>query len=155
MTGLAEPDHPSSPSGLQNPGRPTRGLAGELAVTAVLATVAGLLIAVLWSRFAGDVARASVSTELDIAHDALLGLLGIVAGIMTAGLLIAFPGPSPARRVAITLALVTGASFLAWGVGRSMGAPVLNTVGMVLLWPLVTGILTTLHSLFAMLFSRA
>ncbi len=153
VTGLAGSAGLGGPSGLEPARRGASGLVAEATVIAALAAVAALVVAVLWSTLAGRVARASTPNEVQISHDALLGCLGIVTGVLTAGLLIFFPGPSPARRVAITLTLVTAGSFLAWAVGRAIGAPVLHAVGMVLLWPLVAAALTTLRSLFALLFS--
>ncbi len=120
------------------------------------AALAGaVVVGVGWRFLAPVAAHASPAGEVEIAHDGTLGLVGCLAGVVTALLLAWFPGPRPVWRVVLTLLATSAAGLLSWGVGHALGAPPLHAIGMALLWPLVAAAVTTVRSLFGVLFGSA
>lgn len=111
----------------------------------------GIAVGMLWALLAGPVAGTVIDVERYAAHDATMAVLCIVAGVVTATLLLAWPGPSPALRAGLTIVAAALAGYLAWGVGLSAGAPKLQATGVVLLWPLVTSAVVGVRSLVAVL----
>ncbi|HET9655586.1 MAG TPA: hypothetical protein VFP72_09545, partial [Kineosporiaceae bacterium] len=70
---------------------------------------------------------------------------------ITAGVLAVRPGRCPGLQAGLVLVAVTLAALLGWGVGRLLGAPPLHAVAMVVVWPFVTAVLTTVRSLISVL----
>jgi hypothetical protein len=99
------------------------------------------------------VVRWTGSAEDAAAGDVTFGLLGILAGLITAVVLLVWPGSRPAARAALVLAAASAASLLGWGAGRLLGAPTLHAVALVVLWPLVAAVVTMVRSLIGVLFA--
>jgi hypothetical protein len=123
----------------------SRALLPELRVAAVL-LASGLLLGAVWAYAAPDVARGADLGEGRVAVDGLLALLGTGAGVVTALVLFAVPGPRPAVRLAVVLGGATAAGLLAALVGLSSGLRI-GAPGVALLWPLVTAVVTALRTL--------
>jgi hypothetical protein len=119
----------------------------------LVATGAGIAVGAGWVVLAPVVVRWTGSVEGAAAGDVTFGLLGILAGLMTAVVLLVWPGARPAAHAAAVLAAAAGASPLAWGVGRLLGAPTLHAVALLVLWPLVAAVVTMVRALIGVLFT--
>jgi hypothetical protein len=117
--------------------------------------VAAIVVGVAWWLLAPVVARWTGSVEDAAARDVTFGLLGVLAGLLTAGALLIWPGRRPAVHTALVIAAGTGASALAWWIGELAGARPLHAVALVVVWPLVAAAVTVLRSLVAVLFGPA
>ena len=124
----------------------------EVRVAAAILT-SGALVGALWALLAPPVVHAADLGENRIAGDGLLALLGLGAGVLSAILLVALPGPRPAVRLAVVLGATTAADILAAVVGVKLGAQALGAPGVALLWPLVTAVLTALRTLAGLIIS--
>lgn len=111
----------------------------------------GILVGVGWTVLAPVVARWAGAAEDAAARDVTFGLLGVLAGLLTAAALVVGSGASPAVHTALVLAVATGASVLAWGVGELLGAHPLHAIALVVVWPLVAAAMTVVRSLVAVL----
>lgn len=125
---------------------------GEVRV-ALIVLAGGVLMGAVWALAAPALARSADLGESRVAVDGLLALLGVGAGLVTAVVLLAAPGP----RIALRLLVVLGASLVAgvlaavigvWFGGLKLGAP-----GVALLWPLTAAVLTTLRTLAGLVIS--
>jgi hypothetical protein len=76
--------------------------------------------------------------EAAVTGDAVLAVLGTLAGLVTAAALLTHPGPVAARRFTVVMAGTIAGSALSWGVGVLLGAPALRAVGAAFCWPVVT-----------------
>jgi uncharacterized membrane protein YgaE (UPF0421/DUF939 family) len=111
-----------------------------------------------WVGLAPVAAGWAGQLERDAAQDVTFGLLAMVAGLVTAVLLMVWPGHRPGAHVAVVLVAVSCASILAWGIGEWLGgysllhAVKLDAIALVVVWPLVTSAATVLRSLVSVLF---
>lgn len=113
--------------------------------------VAGVAVGLLWSALSPWTRTLRGPEEAMAAGDATLGLLGVLAGIVTTLVLFRRPGTNPSLRLAVVLVASTVGAFLAWPVGRLCGAPVLHAVGVLLLWPLTVALLNLARSVVGLL----
>jgi hypothetical protein len=113
---------------------------------------AALAVGAGWVVLAPVVARWTGAVEDAAARDVTFGLLGVVAGLVTAVVLLIWPGARPALHTALVLAAATGASALAWRFGELLGARPLHALALVVVWPLVAAAVTVVRSLVAVLF---
>jgi hypothetical protein len=128
-------------------------LRGEfLVVLAFLAS--GLVLGAVWALAAPHVSGAADPGESRFAVDGLLALLQLGAGLITAVGLVLVPGRDRAVRLGTVLLASTAAGLLAVPVGAARGLH-LHAPGVVLLWPLLVAVLTTLRLLTGLLFSPA
>jgi hypothetical protein len=134
------------------PSRRPRAVLAEVRVAGVI-LVAGVLVGAVWAQLAPSLARSADLGESRVAVDGLLALLGVGAGVVTAVLLVAVPGPRPALRLAVVLAAAAAANVLAAAVGLRLGVHVLGAPGVAVLWPLVAAVLTALRMLAALVVS--
>ncbi len=125
----------------------------ELITLLVVALGGGLLLGAGWALFTPVMAHWAGGAEGSAAHDVGFGLLAIVAGIITAGVLLIWPGRRPAVHATVLLVAVTVASLLGWVVGQALRGPSLRATALVVVWPLVTSAITTVRSLIAVLIS--
>jgi hypothetical protein len=142
-----EPAGPDLPAG---PDDQVRWWSSVLPVMLV-SLASGLALGAAWVVLAPLVAAWTGAAEDDAARDAAFGLLGVLAGLVTAVALLVWPGSRPALHTGFVLCGVTLASLLAWGVGRLLGAHPLHAVALVVVWPLVAAVVTVLRSLVAVL----
>lgn len=132
------------------PGADVRSRRGRMRVVVIpvgCALLGGLAVGLAWALLTPVVVRSADPAEQDAARDVTLGLLGILAGLIAAMVLVIRPGPRPVLQVGVTLGAVTGASFLAWAFGLWVGAPTLHSVAIVLVWPLVAAAAMAIRSL--------
>jgi hypothetical protein len=124
-------------------GRVRRALAGSL-TPFVSTLLTGLLLAVSWRLFVPTVAGWSPSDERELAASVAYVPLAAVAGLAVAvgGLL--RPGPGATARFLVTLAGSGLGTLVAWGVGRLLGVPTVTVPGVLLVWPVVTCLVTAL-----------
>ena len=120
---------------------------------ALVVLAAGLLIGATWALFAPGVARSADLGESRVAVDGLLALLSLGAGVVTAIVLVAVPGPNPPLRLGVVLAASLVANLLAAFIGVTLGGLKLGAPGVALLWPLLTAVLTTLRTLAGLVVS--
>jgi hypothetical protein len=131
----------------------SRGWSAAREVRAAVAVlVSGLVLGGVWALWAPALARSADLGESRVAVDGLLGLLGLGAGLVTAVVLVAVPGPRPVLRLAVVLLAATVADLLAAAVGLARGLH-LGAPGVALLWPLVAAILTALRTLAGLVVS--
>jgi hypothetical protein len=97
----------------------------------------GVALGGLW-RLLVPLVTDSSSTEAAVTGDAVLAVLGTVAGLVTAAALLTHPGPVVARRFTVVMAGTIAGSALSWAVGVMLGGPTLRAVGAAFIWPLVT-----------------
>lgn len=137
-------------------GRSSGGIASvhllrELQWGVGIALVGSALVGAGWAMSIHLVQRWSYDDEGVVAQDGTLGLLGVVVGVVTGLLLIAFPSRTPAVRAGVgILASVLGAG-LAFGLGRQLGAPELLAYGMLLIWPITTSVVVLVRSVIGLL----
>jgi hypothetical protein len=81
-------------------------------------------------------------SETVVSGDAAFAVSALVLAVVTAVVLAVRPGPQPAWRVGGVLVGSLLASLVGWGVGVLVGAPALQALGVVLVWPLVTAVVT-------------
>ena len=112
---------------------------------------AGITVGALWVVCSPIVVRWTGSVEEAAARDVTFGLLAVLAGLITAVVLLVWPGERPALHAALVLTGAAGSSLLAWGVGLLLGAPPLHAVALVVLWPLVAAAVTMVRSLIGVL----
>jgi hypothetical protein len=117
---------------------------------AALVVAGALVLGPAWSALAWFARRQADLGEGAVAGDGALGLLGLLAGLVTAALLAARPGRLPAVRAAVVICAATLSCPLTWLVGRLTGAPTLLAVGMLLLWPLSASAITLLRVLVSL-----
>lgn len=121
-------------------------------VPAVVVLVLGVLLGGCWALLAPVVAdRSAASGESRFAVDGTMAMLGLLAGVVTAGALAARPGRRPALRAVLVLVASAAASALAWGAGLVLGSPQLHAPGVLLVWPSVAALLLALGSLTVLL----
>lgn len=113
------------------------GARGDLGWLVALLVV-GMLAGVGWRLLVGPVVAASDRLETAVAGDATLALLGAVAGVLTALVLLARPGPAASRRVLVVLLGCCTAGALCWQTGALLGAPPLRASATAFVWPLTT-----------------
>jgi hypothetical protein len=113
----------------------------------------GLGVGAVWVVLAPVVARWAGPVEDTAARDVTFGLLGVLAGLVTAGALLVWPGSRPALHAGLLLGAATGASLLAWGTGVLLGAQPLRAIALVVVWPLVAAAMTVVRSLVVVLLS--
>lgn len=111
----------------------------------------GLGMGAAWVVLAPVLARWVGPVEDAAARDATFGLLGVLAGLVTAGALLVWPGSRPALHTGLLLGAATGASLLAWGTGVLLGAQPLRAIALVVVWPLVAAAMTVVRSLVVVL----
>jgi hypothetical protein len=104
----------------------------------VVLVVAGVAMALLWRALTPSAARLGDEQEAAAAVDGSLALLGILAGALTAGFVLVWPGSAPGRRclAAIGGSIVAGA--ISWQLGDLLGTPALRAVGAAFTWPVAT-----------------
>jgi hypothetical protein len=119
----------------------------------LVAAGAGIAVGAGWAVLAPVVVRWTGSVEKAAAGDVTFGLLGILAGLITAVVLLVWPGARPAAHAAEVLAAAAAASLLAWGVGRLLGAPTLHALALIVLWPLMAAVVTMIRALIGVLFA--
>lgn len=118
----------------------------------------GILLGAAWAGLAPLASGWAERIEREAAQDVTFALLEILAGLVTAVLLMIRPGRRPGLHAAVVLVAVSGASMLAWGVGEWLGAyalqqaVTLNAIALVVVWPLVASAVTVLRSLVSVLF---
>lgn len=115
----------------------------------------GILLGVAWAMLAPAAAGRAGAGEGEAARDVTFGLLGVLAGVITAVVLLIWPGRRPAAHAAVVLGAAILASPLAWGVGRLLGAYTLQAVALVVVWPLVAAAVTMIRSLVSVLFGSS
>lgn len=138
-----------APRGVAPSLRPLR----EVWVFLGIAGGGGVTVGAGWAALAPVAERSSAEAEAMVAHDAVLGLLGLAAGLLTAAVLAFAPGPRPGLRASVVLVAAAAGAMLSWGVGRATGAPTLHAVGMALLWPLAAAVVTVVRSVINLLFT--
>jgi hypothetical protein len=107
----------------------------------------GLLMGALWVVVAAIVVGSTDPQEQAAASDGTLALLGIGFGLVSAVLLAALPGRRPTLRAGVALTAATAGGLVAWGTGQALGVRPLRADGVVLLWPIVLGIVTSVRLL--------
>jgi hypothetical protein len=132
--------------------RPRIRVRTEIGIFLGIVGAGGVLVGSGWALLAPIVGRAAAVGESEVAHDAVLGLFGLAAGLITGLFLLARPGPNPGVRAAVVLFAATSGSLLAWEVGRLLHAPGLAAVGMALVWPLTAAVIGLVRSVFSLLF---
>ncbi|MGZ4602619.1 MAG: hypothetical protein ACXV0U_03360 [Kineosporiaceae bacterium] len=133
-------------------GRPRKeAVLPEVRVAAAV-VASGLLVGGVWALWAPSVAHSADLGEAQVGVDGVLALLGLGAGVVTAGVLTLVPGPRPAVRLAVVLLACTLANLLAAAVGMARGLH-LGAPGVALMWPLAAAFLTTLRTIVAIVVS--
>jgi hypothetical protein len=103
----------------------------------------GVALGALW-RVLVPLVTGSSSIEAAVTGDAVLAVLGTLAGLVTAAALLTRPGPVVARRFTVVMAGSIAGSALSWAVGVLLGGPALRAVGAAFIWPVVTAGVTFL-----------
>jgi len=121
------------------------GLAGSL-TPFVSTLLTGVLLAAAWRLFVPTVAGWSSVDERALAPSVAYVPLAAIAGLAVAvgGLLRA--GPGATTRFLVTLAGSGLGTLVAWGAGRLMGVPPVTVPGVLVVWPVVTCLVTALVS---------
>ncbi len=115
--------------------------------------VVGVLVGLTWRALLPLAARWADVGEASIAREGMLATIGAVTGLLVAVWLLARPGASPVRRVAVgVLGSVLGA-WVAWGVGRLAGAPVLRAPGAAFVWPVTTAAVVFVYTAVSAMFA--
>jgi hypothetical protein len=123
----------------------------SLALRAVALAVSGVVVGLLWAALTPAVRGASEGIEREIGGELLLGGLGVAAGLGIALFGLWRPGPRPVPSGLMDLGGSVVASLIAWGVGRTAGAPVIVATGVLVLWPLTVAAVTAAVSLLLVL----
>jgi hypothetical protein len=97
----------------------------------------GVALGALW-RVLVPLVTDSDSLEAAVTGDAVLAVLGALAGVVTAVALLTHPGPVVARRFTVVMAGSIAGSALSWAVGVLLGGPTLRAIGAAFIWPVVT-----------------
>ena len=97
-----------------------------------------MLVALLWRALAPGLARLSDGGEQAAAVDGALGLVELVAGLVTAGAVLIRPGRRPTLRVLAAILGSVAGSCAAWWIGDLIGRPALRAVTVAAVWPLAT-----------------
>jgi hypothetical protein len=140
------------------PGRRPVSVWSSVLPTMLISAGAGILLGIAWVGLVPTAVGWADQIERGAAEDVVFGLLEILAGLITAVLLMIWPGRRPGAHVAVVLVAVSCASILAWGVGEWLGARALphavtlDAIALVVVWPLVTSAATVLRSLVSVLF---
>lgn len=124
-------------------------------IRAVGWTAAGLAVGGLWALLAPTMRGRSESYEQLLAGDVTLAVLVGVAGLGVAvhGLW-RHAGPGATAYFMGSLLGSGIGSIVAWGTGRLLGAPVLVSAAVLLLWPMVIALVTVTWTLIATLVTR-
>lgn len=149
---LPEASPEASPQASPQPS-PERGRREELTWLIAL-PLAGVGVGVAWRLLVGPIVGASDQAEAVAAGDGALALLGLLAGIVTAVVLLARLGPSPALRVLVVLVGACVAGALSWGTGLLLGAPRLRAPAAAFAWPTATALLTCVITSIRVLTAR-
>lgn len=139
--------------------RSVRASAGGLRLNALRRPVAwwlaaGLLVGLVWRLVTPWAAAGADNYERLVAGEIVLAVLEVLAGLVVAVLGLMRSGPGSAARLAAAVVGSGGASVVAWGVGRLLGASAVTMTAVLLLWPLTVAAVTVLVSLVATLVSR-
>jgi hypothetical protein len=122
---------------------------------AVVVLIVGVVLGACWALLSAVlVERSAPSGESRFAVDGTMALLGLIAGVVTAAVLAARPGPRPALRTVLVVGASVAGSGLAWGAGLLLGSPQLHAPGVLLVWPSVAALLLALGSLTVLLRSQ-
>jgi hypothetical protein len=133
-------------------GRPARSLPEGWVVVACLA--GGLALGALWALAGRVVVDATDPQEQAAASDGVLALLAVAFGLVSAVLLAVLPGRRQVLRAGVSLLGTVGGGFVALATGLRLGAPPLRADGIVLVWPIVFGAVTSLRLLVAHFIGR-
>jgi hypothetical protein len=119
-----------------------------------IALIGAALVGAGWAAAIPLARRWSYDNESVVAQDGTLGLLGILAGMVTGGLLIIFPSRIPAVRVSVGILASLLGSGLAFLLGQQLGASALLASGMVLIWPITTSVVVLVRSVMGLLLQK-
>lgn len=133
---------------------PRRALVAVELGVALAFLAAGLALGALWALVGSAVVAGTDPAERAAASDGTYGLLGVAFGLASAVLLAVLPGRSPVVRAGVALGGAVLGGFAALATGLVLGAAPLRADGLVLLWPIVLGGVTTLRLLVVHLLGR-
>jgi hypothetical protein len=106
--------------------------------TVLVLILGGVLLAFTWRALVPVTVRWGDEDEQRAAVDGTLALLGLPAALLTAGWVLARPGPTPVTRAGVALLGTALGGAVAWQVGDFLGTPPLGAVGAAFTWPTAT-----------------
>ncbi|MFN8076355.1 MAG: hypothetical protein U0Q15_13175 [Kineosporiaceae bacterium] len=135
---------------LVEPRRSWAGLVADLRWGA-LAVVSGALSGAVWRWVFSSRSSEEWGVEGFVAVGGTLAVVLAVLGLAWAVAFLVRPGAVPARRLLVLLVAVSLGGLAAWGVGRSLGMPVLDVPAVLALAPLTlagaSGLVAIVHTI--------
>jgi hypothetical protein len=126
---------------------PRKGPARELGLPLLGILVVGAATGLLWPPSANLAAKLSEPAEGAAAQQLVFALLGVIAGVVTAVVILRRPGRRLQLRVAVLLPGSLLASGLGYLIGHLAGAPWGAAPATILVWPVVASALVVLRLL--------
>jgi hypothetical protein len=126
---------------LSTPGRSTtrRDWLFEMLLLAGL-LVAGVALAFIWRGLDPETMHLGSNDETYAANDGTLILLGPLAGVLSGGVVLLWPGSAPLTRTVVAIVGSTLGAVLTWQVGDAIADPNLRAVAATFVWPFVTSV---------------
>jgi hypothetical protein len=115
----------------------------------LVAAATSIAVGLAWWQLESMLGRATDPAEVTIAGDAAFALPALVAGLLTAGWLVARPGTRPLVRLVVAVGGAVLGSLGAWALGHGLGVAPLRALGVLLVWPIAVSLVVMIASLVA------
>jgi hypothetical protein len=102
--------------------------------------VAGVALAFIWRGLDPQTMHLGSNDETYAANDGTLILLGPLAGVLSGGIVLLWPGSAPLTRTVVAIVGSTLGAVLTWQVGDAIADPNLRAVAAAFVWPFVTSV---------------